>query len=258
MSRILKSSSIVNLDEPIAICYGGEGVSCQTSDGQQPSQEDGSAANDYSDKLYDSIINRAKDEAKIMSDTIIHSTLKDCTVMREQAEQEAKAAHQNALEEGYREGYDNGYAEGFHEIKSKAEDTITSTKEALTALNAAYQQLNREYEQSLSNLAVEVASKILGAKLEEDPLAMTTLVKNAIAAAKGKKWITVSLSDKMPQLIEKVQNDGMIASQEHITIQAKELPPGGCIVETDENVIDASLLTQLETLRELMERMIRE
>lgn len=254
MSRILKSSSVIKLDEPVAIRYGDTGTGCPTAE-EQPIR---ASSEDYSDKLYDSIINRAKDEAKIISDTIIQSTLKDCSALREKAETEIKEAHQNALEEGYRQGYEEGYQEGYGEIKGKAEDAIHGTLQALSSLKDAYERLNREYERSLSNLAVEIASKILGTKLEENPLMMEQLVRNALSTAKGKKWITVSISDKMPQLIEKLQTDGMIMTQEHITIQAKDLPLGGCIVETDENVIDASLWTQLDTLRELMERIVRE
>lgn len=254
LSRILKSSSVVNIEESVAISYGDAGLDCPTDQGQP--QE--ASSNDYSDRLYDSIMNRAKDEAKIMSDTIIQSTLKDCSAMREKAEQEAKATHQKALEEGYRQGYDEGYAEGYGEVKQQADTTISGTLQALSTLKDSYERLNREYERSLSNLAVEIAAKILGAKLEEDPLVMAHLVKNALATAKGKKWITVSISDKMPQLIDKLQADQMIAAQEHVTIQAKDLPPGGCIIETEENVIDASIWTQLDTLRELMERIVRE
>lgn len=255
MSKILKSSSVVKIDEPIAICYDGAGLDCPTTEEQL---QGAPSSSDYSDKLYDSIINRAKDEAKGISDTIIQSTLKDCAAMREKAEQEAAAAHQNALQEGYREGYDAGYAEGYDEIKDQAQTAIHDTLQALGTLKEAYERLNREYERSLSNLAVDIAAKILGSKLEQDPLVMAPLVKNALAAAKGKKWITVGISDKMPQLIEQLQADSLLASQEHLTIQAQELPLGGCMVETDENVIDASIWTQLETLRELMERITRE
>lgn len=157
-------------------------------------------------------------------------------------EQQAKQARQYAFQQGYNEGHTNG-------VHVQSEKIIACTNALEMMIGYVEGELSgflTEHESNLKWLALEVVEKILQVKLEEDDSIMLNIVTEVIEKVKKSDWVKVQLSNKAIGLIDNLKH--IIAP--HVEITTAPLPLGTCIVDTPSGILDVSILTQLENLKE--------
>ena len=200
---------------------------------------------DNSKAIFASIVSKAKDEAELTALKIKQAVLEERNEILAKAAKEAQLIRER--------GYEDGYQSGVSGAQAQVENCISATMDQLKAMQKSLEDYNLACEKNLYNLAVDISSKVLCAKLEENPLTMMPLVKSAIASIKNSGWISVEISDKMLDLYLALKNEELSADPlRTITVHAKDLPVGSLVLETSENVVDASILVQLENLREIL------
>ncbi|MCI8441162.1 MAG: hypothetical protein HFG27_01325 [Provencibacterium sp.] len=201
--------------------------------------------------------------ARAMAEKILEEAQKQAQSLRQEAaalaESESKAILQEASQQAeqlrlqaQREGAEQGEQEKKQEIM-----------EALQQLDAALSQLREEHriflsesEKSLKLLAVDIAQKLIEKKLPEDDALLLGLVKKAVQSIREADWISVEISASLPQLVERLEKElGDEINGMRLDIVPRDLPEGGCWVQTSDGAIDASVATQAANLKAIFSHM---
>lgn len=182
------------------------------------------------------------------------NTLALCSMIYALRFLEADVVREKAFQAGYEAGQETAAKEiqdaidsqrTLHEALKKALEDITSLKDAI--LDQA--------EGDILQLVTAIAKKLVCRELRQNPDTIVAVVKEAIKTARTGDEIIIRIHpddyatleqhlDELRQSLERAGGDGVairIAS-------SPELTPGGCIVETDTNLIDMSLEMRMESL----------
>jgi flagellar assembly protein FliH len=150
----------------------------------------------------------------------------------------AAAVREEARLGGYAEGYEKGASEW-------AEAVRTARQSVAAAVEAAKPQIVR--------MAVRIAEKVLRRKLEADPEALQPMVDEALRSLSAQNAARVVLRahpDHRHVLEMRRQhwldrNPGLASLQ---VVADEAFPRGGCRIESDFGMVDASIDTQLEVI----------
>lgn len=156
------------------------------------------------------------------------------------AEVEAQALREEAVIQGR--------AEGVSSKKEQIEQCVAQIEQAVIRMESEQAAFMVDYEQKLKWLALEIASKILSKKVEDNGAEMAELVQNAVSAAGSAKWVGVEVSNQMPELLGALEQS--FADNDKVEVRAIAAPPGTCRIETAAGVVDASVYTQIENMKE--------
>lgn len=193
------------------------------------------------------LLRGAREEGERLSAQMLQEAEAERDGMLEKARQEAG----NIRAEAWQSGYDEG-------ARQKSEDIdvmLEHVGDVIDQLIDEHKAYMRRYEHELADFALEIASRILAKKVDEDDLALLELVRQSMAPLKEADWISIELCDELPQLIatleQELEQDGQ---GPRVDILPRDVEADTLILQTSTNVTDASLSTQLKNLRELFEQ----
>ncbi|ORE88636.1 flagellar assembly protein FliH [Oceanococcus atlanticus] len=95
---------------------------------------------------------------------------------------ELDALQKRAYDEAWAEGQAKGYAEGLAAGEQAIAEGVERLHVIAAALAAPLDELDRDLEYSLTNLALILARRIVGKSVFDDPQAMQSLVRETVAA----------------------------------------------------------------------------
>lgn len=180
------------------------------------------------------ITNKASIQAQLDHDHMLEKTAAEMEIIKQQA---------------YDEAYQKGLAEGARDQAQTLHDCMEQLIQGISKLEGEQAGFMAEYEYNLKWLAWEIASKVLGRKLEEDETELVSLVKMAVASVKNAEWITVEVSEKATALLDTLTKEFRKLGDDRVDIRGISAPEGTCIIDTPDGLIDASIYRQLENLR---------
>jgi type III secretion protein L len=165
------------------------------------------------------------------------------------AEAEAKAAAIKAEAEKHR---DEVFAKATEEAKAEVNAKLT---EELARARMQAGQILASAEKDILELALTVATKIIGRDLERDRDVLLEIVANAITQARMAKAMIVrvnpkdaaTLREKRAKLMELVGRQVDLAVRDDADVEV-----GGCVIQTEFGTIDGQLKTQYEMLRNVL------
>ena len=161
----------------------------------------------------------------------------------QKAKQEVEVFKQAAQEEMEKEKI-RSEQEGFLEGQKKWASQVALLQEHTEKLRA-------EFEKEMVPLIIQCGKKILGRELETNPKAVVDIVKNALRPIASHKVITLFvhkddlliLEENKPRLKE------ILERVESLTLDTRpDITRGGCIIETESGIINATLETLWESL----------
>lgn len=162
---------------------------------------------------------------------------------REEAEQKVK--------EAYAEGYRRGQEKGIEEFRAKVDGAAEMLEQAAAEIRRHREAFIRSLEPQVVRIAEMVAEKVLHRECQEDSALIHATVRSALALIADRQELCITihpadrdaLSENKVELLEEF--DGI----ERLRIATDEnVARGGCIVESDEILIDATLESQLQHL----------
>jgi flagellar assembly protein FliH len=165
---------------------------------------------------------------------------------------EAENIRELARTEGYSTGHTQGHQDGLVEIQAAAR----ALQEALSSLHAAREQIAQEVERDAVELALALAAKILAGALEVQPERVVDTVRGALRRIADRRRITVLVDPADLQTVNAAIGElqAQIGGIELCEVQAdRRVGRGGAIVRTVESEVDASVATQLERAREVVQ-----
>lgn len=122
-------------------------------------------------------------------------------------------------------------------------------REAARQLNEIQQQVVADAEQQLVELAVEIAGKILAQEIKSQGYEIDPIVKEALSQAPTRKSVVVRLN---PEDLSRCElAGGQDDSDADIRFVADAgVPPAGCVVETEEGVVESDPQQRLKDVGE--------
>lgn len=202
--------------------------------------------------------------------------LEDCRVesedlikeIKRKAEIDAEDARKAGYEEGLDSGKEEGYKAGFNKAKeevSKELRVLNNNKiKELTDMIVYVEERKKDtvamYESKITDMALMIAEKILKKQIDEDSDYLKSIIMDVVDDYKNISWIKIYLSEfeksrdieadnKIIEGLQSISKDVSIIYQE-----GKER--GTCIIETPDNITDASVGEQLENLKDSINKEI--
>jgi flagellar assembly protein FliH len=199
-----------------------------------------------------------KSEALLESERLLNAERNDILA---KTREECEIIRANAEKEGYSAGYEKGLKEGEKVIREQYEALMRQKEEqfakelenALEDSMISKQLVFEEHLDNLKELAVAVAEKVIGISLKSSGDLIKNMITEAIEKTKNYQWAKVYLSSSDREII--MDGDAEILNAfkgkcEQVRIEfMDDHPPGTCIIEFPDQIIDASFKTQMENVR---------
>lgn len=204
------------------------------------------------------------DFAQIQADAILAEAQQEANELREKAmadlEAELGELRNQAHTEGYQAGFAEGMAEGRQEARLQLEQMAAEQeKEVAAFLKDAVRvrdQLLEDSKQDLKELALAIAEKVIHVSLKSSGDILIRMIESATAKRRRCEWVQVYIADRdarasantVPELTEALSR----LSDRVRVIPMTGDESGTCIIEMPDEIIDASVSTQLDNLRGLI------
>jgi flagellar biosynthesis/type III secretory pathway protein FliH len=166
--------------------------------------------------------------------------------------QQAQAQITAWQNDAYQQGREAGYAEGQQVAQEENQQILTTAQQLLTTAETVKDEFIVGIQDSIGELAVTIAEKIIGKEITQNQQAVTNIVGKVLEAANvhGACTIRVNPLDyeilgPLWETIPSMQSP----TQKWELVPDKRIEQGGCMIEVNGGIIDAQLGTQLMQVR---------
>ncbi len=205
------------------------------------------------------------DFAGIQAEAILIDARREAEEYREQArqavQQELEELRQAAQKEGYERGFAQGIADAVQDGKAQREqmaaDQAKAVEDFLEAAAFARDRVLDESKEELKQLALSIAEKVIRISLRSSEDILRRMVEVAIEKHKRCEWAHIYIADcdvrgsvnTIPELTAALRG---ISNRVRV-IPMVDDESGTCIIEMPDEILDASVSTQLGNIREVLE-----
>ena len=195
------------------------------------------------------IMNQAREEAQQLLDQA-----------REQAEAELEEIRAGARDEGYREGYAQGIAKAMDDSVRDREATAArlekEVQDFLEKASLAREEMLLQSRDELLELCLSVAEKVVRVSLKSSSEVIVRMIQTATERMKRQEWVHIYISGCDARQVAQISpalTTTLGALSQHIKVVPMADDEGGtCIVETPEEIVDASVSTQMSNIRDVL------
>jgi flagellar assembly protein FliH len=156
--------------------------------------------------------------------------------------------------QAYQEGFDLGHKEGLDAAQKEIAAQMQRLNQILRALAEPLQAADQQVEQELIALAMAVARQIIRRELQTDPEQVVAVVREAMAELPSSaRNIRIYLHPDDAALVHDAFNTEEAETAPWKIVEEMALTRGGCRIESDTSMVEASLEKRLNSiLTELM------
>ena len=206
--------------------------------------------------------------AQIQAEQIIADARRRAEEILDQARLEAElkaetlfeSSRQSGLETGRAEGVAQGVAQAMEEgRKSQEQQAAALAAEFENFLERAGAALDRQMEENideLRDLAIAIAEKVVCVSLKSSSEVICRMIQTAIDKRKRREWAHIYIAECDAKHLARVPASLMTAlsalSDRVRIIPMADDEAGTCIIETPDEIVDASAATQMNNIRTLL------
>jgi len=193
-------------------------------------------------KERDDILEKARVEAVYMNENAKKNA--------EDIVAQAKAQYDDICKDAYK----TGYAKGFEERTSEFEKFVKHVDNSLEQLKVSTKNELKKLENEIESVALDVAQQVLSAEINKDATILTEMVREAVRCVRDADWITIELSEDLKSLYKELKK---VTLSDDTKIEIKTVASdtkGSVILQLNDRIMDISVFTQLENIRELFSR----
>ncbi len=173
---------------------------------------------------------------------------------------ELELLRSGARDEGYRDGYARGMMDAVEQAREEQENYADAlndqVKTFLESATMAREQMIDDSVEEMRDLAIAVAEKVVRVSLKTSSEVIVRMIRSATDKLKRREWVHIYISGCDSQGLAEISpalSMSMSALSEHVRIiPMKDDELGTCIIETPEEIIDASLSTQVNNIKNLV------
>ena len=223
---------------------------------EAPPGEEGPAASpepsgpvQYAQLQAELILKRAREEAEEL-----------LANARAAAKAEQEEIRMGARDEGYREGYAQGIGKAMEDAQRDKEAVAARMEKEVQAFlekaDMAREEVLLQARDELLDLCIAVAEKVVRVSLKSSSEVIVRMIQTATERLKRQEWVHIYISGcdtKGVAQISPALTTALGALSQHVKIIPMGDDEGGtCIVETPEEIIDASVSTQMTNIRDIL------
>lgn len=203
------------------------------------------------------ILKEAQDEALKIINTAKRNAQAEIAECKKRGYEEGyNAGIEIGKNKGYTEGYEIGTVKGKEDVYEQNESKLNELTEMITEIENRKEEVISKYENDLTDLAFDIAEKIIKQKINEKDNVITSLIKNVIKDYRNVEWVKVFISPKDDVISIKADksliSDLSRISSDVVIETSEELEEGSAIIETPDGIVDTSVTTQLKNLKEMV------
>ncbi len=174
-------------------------------------------------------------ESDVEAEKIILPTAEELETIR-------KAAYSEGFNVGKKQGHKAGYDKGIKDGQQEMDATMARLKQVMQALYEPIHQQDEALESILLDSVIAICRLILKRELKIDSSQIMTILKSAIdTLGVGYKNLKIHLHPRDAQLIEEKLKTFSDYNEAWRIIEHATLSPGGCIVETETSLLNATV-----------------
>lgn len=252
------------LGEPVPSNNFSENVEDVLATPDMPIEEEGEDFDLKKQELFQQIQQEAEET--------LQKSKSEAKIIIEQAHEEAKKIIdekvQQAMDEASKKGYDEGFKKGESEGYFAAENAVNDgmIQEAANfrgKLEASIEEFEIRKSEILDNnineladLAINVAEKVIKISLKSSKDVVAKMIVAAAEDCRNKEWAKVYISHE-DKVIAMNLEKGLIDVLNQISANVKVVvmedePSGTCIIESPDQIVDASVGPQLDNIRQIV------
>lgn len=196
---------------------------------------------------------------KILADARLQAEeLRTQALARAQAEiDQAKA---DGRDEGFRQGYQDGLGQARVEVQNQVQEQLrreaAQVEEFLKSADRARAEMLEQTKGELCDLSVAIAEKIIHISLKSSREVIGRMIQVAAEKLKRREWVHIYIGGVDTRTAAQIAPEltaSLAGLSDHIKIiPMAEDESGTCILEMPDEIIDASVSTQLQNIRDLM------
>ncbi|MCI8913516.1 MAG: F0F1 ATP synthase subunit delta [Lawsonibacter sp.] len=202
--------------------------------------------------------------AQLQAELIMNQAREDAQRLleqaREQAEQEQEEIRAGARDEGYRDGYAQGIAKAMEDSVRDREATAArlekEVQDFLEKASLARDEMLLQSRDELLELCLSVAEKVVRVSLKSSSEVIVRMIQTATERMKRQEWVHIYISGCDARQLAKISpalTSTLGALSQHIkVVPMGDDESGTCIVETPEEIVDASVSTQMSNIRDVL------
>ncbi len=181
-----------------------------------------------------------------------------------QAEEKCKVEAEKKYNESFAKGEEDGYAEGLRRATEDADKKITlelnnfmeRLENEIYEISEEKEKLLEQYLDALKNISIAIGEKIVQTSLKSSKEVIERMILVATEKMKKVSWAKIYIGNS-GEGIDISGDTEFLESISHIAESVKivvidESEPGTCIVETPDAIMDISVKTQLENIKEIL------
>lgn len=203
---------------------------------------------DY-EKLAALMLREAEEKAKI----IIAEAKKNAAGIEESSREKAGEEAERLKHEAALEGFEEGKKEALAKAAADASLIRDQARSVLRQAEEVRRQTIENLESDIVKLSIEMTEKILSAKLNMDPRVIVEIAKEAIGMLHNRDQVVLYVNPSDVDLYEERRGDlvkALSPKGELIIIKDPDIETGGCIAETENGRVDATLDSRWKALLE--------
>ncbi|MFZ6680686.1 flagellar assembly protein FliH [Undibacterium sp. Tian12W] len=190
------------------------------------------------------------EEVRVANANLAAQSRMEADRAREAAKQEGFAAgYKEAYERGLKDGQETAYAETMEQVQTEIHSLQLLAQAFSEQLHSASQQMGSE----LMYLALDMAKTMLKAKLDSDPTVILPIVEDAIAQLANVQQPAHILLNPEDAAMVKNQLGETLSEDGWRIIVDPSMARGGCKLETQHNLVDASYPSRWQKLLDSMQ-----
>ncbi|WP_416201371.1 FliH/SctL family protein [Thermocaproicibacter melissae] len=164
-------------------------------------------------------------------------------------------------QEGSERGYEEGYEAGKRDAQAENRKTLDELGMMIEAVEKSKTKILREFQDDLIELSTSMAQAILKHELHTDEKALHSIILSALEEYRNQEWIRIYVPQDSANILLKADSSIVEAlkgiSDSVKVIVASDMEDGGCVIEMPDQVIDASINSQLTKLRQAISEAAR-
>jgi flagellar assembly protein FliH len=170
-----------------------------------------------------------------------------------------KAIEEKAFGEAYALGMQDGREKAFNDSNDEIKSALESLGHAAGVLTNLKQQLFVDNEAHFIKTIFHIAKALAMKEINESPDAVINVLKKAVENAQSEEEITIRLNPKDNEFLQTVKKDAgnPLEKIPRLKFEISEtVTRGGCMVETNYGLIDASVEQRISKLWTVLESKI--
>ena len=205
------------------------------------------------------------DFARVQAEAILAAARLEAEQIKEQALKDAEAEVHELYRAARADGYNGGFTEGMAAAMSEAQAEIARQAEAQGAevkrfLDDATHRRDlilQDTKEDLRDLALAVAEKVIRISLKSSGDILLRMIETATEKHRRCEWVQIYIADCDTKNIA-LSTPELTAALGHLSTRIRIIPmaddeSGTCIIEMPDEIIDASVSTQMDNIREVIQ-----